>query len=647
MINYIARVGLKYDYASEKMPELGTFFEKFVEKIPDEHQPVLKLSRFTFCTVVMQAENVEQCRKILKDVWNEVYPDTDAISDILVSKYTENEPISEIMRSVYNNLYGADEYQTMLTELTELIPIMQNKGAGDIVRRTNYVFAIDRGCGYTTLLSSLGDYIHKMRIYPEEEYEKRLKYYKFELGPDNDNGKTDFDTFLSTLYDDLENHNYNIIGLDISFYLEKSKQDELRNFLHRLETYQDKYVFAFRIPFMEKKAMDETISLLSDVMIVRLVQVPPLHDCVMMETFWNIINDKDYVPDVSLFDIISNKIRQEKTDGRFYGFKTVEKIASEVIIRKTADIVEKTKKGLEADKRVIMPDDLDGYVDEKILAPGGYDALSGMIGMEKIADKIREIIAQVKVSLSEEGPDRPCIHMRFTGAPGTGKTTVARIVGQIMKEEGILRKGAFLEYTGRDLCAEYVGQTAVKTTSICRDSYGSVLFIDEAYALYDSDHTVNDFGKEAITTLVSEMENHRDDMLVVMAGYTDEMNTLMKANPGLRSRMPYVIDFPNYTREQLFKIFMLMVKKHFTYTPEFETEAEKYFNSLSDEMLSSKEFANARFVRNLYERTWSKGALRASLSGSKTIELGREDIVSASSEKEFSEKLTVAKKIGF
>ncbi|MBO4277482.1 MAG: AAA family ATPase, partial [Clostridia bacterium] len=195
---------------------------------------------------------------------------------------------------------------------------------------------------------------------------------------------------------------------------------------------------------------------------------------------------------------------------------------------------------------------------------------------------------------------------------------------------------------------EYVGQTAVRTASICRDAYGSVLFIDEAYALYDNDYQYNDYGKEALTTLISEMENHRDDMLVIMAGYTEDMETLMRGNAGLRSRMPYAINFPNYTKQQLFEIFMLMVRKHFAYTEQFEQEANRYFFALSDEYIASKEFANARFVRNLYERTWSKGALRAALTGNDVIELIKEDFVAAAAEKEFSEKLTQEKaRIGF
>jgi SpoVK/Ycf46/Vps4 family AAA+-type ATPase len=277
----------------------------------------------------------------------------------------------------------------------------------------------------------------------------------------------------------------------------------------------------------------------------------------------------------------------------------------------------------------------------------GFDELSELIGMEKIVDRLKEIVAQVKVTLSNTTMERPCLHMRFVGAPGTGKTTVARIVGKIFAENGILRNGYFFEYSARDLCGEYVGQTAPKTASICRDAYGSVLFIDEAYALYYGDDRNTDYGREALTTLISEMENHRSDMVVVMAGYKDDMDKLMEGNAGLRSRMPYIIEFPAYTKKQLFEIYMLMVKKHFKYEDSLEKEAEKYFESLSDSYIASADFANARFVRNLYERTWSKAAVRQSSSNTDRVVLNGADFITATADKEFSEKLMHKSVIGF
>lgn len=159
----------------------------------------------------------------------------------------------------------------------------------------------------------------------------------------------------------------------------------------------------------------------------------------------------------------------------------------------------------------------------------------------------------------------PCIHMRFVGNPGTGKTTVARIIGTILKEKGILRNVNFFEHSGRELCGRYVGETAPKTSAMCRDAYGSVLFIDEAYSLYRDDGFSNaDYGREAIDTLIAEMENHRSDLMVIMAGYPDDMDKLMNGNADLKSRMPYLIEFPNYARGQLAEIFLSMAGKSFT-----------------------------------------------------------------------------------
>jgi len=647
MTKYLARINLSYPYAEEQMKELGGFWGCFVEKIPQAFKAEMLLYRFTFASVQMMADNVTMCREVIKSAWRQAFGSEEGISEILVCEF-EDEVASDLIKSIYDGLYGVEDYQRLITEMTGSIPLLRERDAMDLLRKQSYLFAIDDGCGFSTLISSLGDYLHRMGIFTEKGDGVRERYLEVIMGKESENGLISQDDFIDMLIDVDEDANpYNIVALDVSYFLEGKRYDELRKFLKRLERYQEQFVFAFRIPFLEKKAFDDVKDLFTDQLLIRTIQIPPLADCVLMEMAWNVINDKKFVPNVSLLELIAEKLHQEKMDGRFYGFKTLVKIAHEMILRKSADYAEKRAKGLEADSQNLVAEDVQDLLEKKKEQVTGYAALEELIGMEEITAKVREIIAQVKISMENEKLDRPCIHMRFTGSPGTGKTTVARIIGQIMREEGILRKGGFFEYTGRDLVAEYVGQTAVKTATICRDSYGSVLFIDEAYALYDGDHNTNDFGKEALTTLISEMENHRDDMLVVMAGYSDEMDTLMTANPGLRSRMPRVLHFPNYSREQLFEIFMLMVRKHFDYQPELETEAKEYFSGLSQAYLDSKEFANARFVRNLYERTWSKAALRSSLAGIRTIELTKEDFIAARGEKEFSEKIERRKVLGF
>ena len=143
------------------------------------------------------------------------------------------------------------------------------------------------------------------------------------------------------------------------------------------------------------------------------------------------------------------------------------------------------------------------------------------------------------------------------------------------------------------------------------------------------------------------MENHRDDMVVIMAGYKDDMDKLMAGNAGLRSRMPYQIDFPGYTKKQLTDIFLLMVRRHFDYTEALETAVAEFFESLDQAYMDSPDFSNARFVRNLYERTWSKAAIRSQMSGSEKITITPEDFSAATAEAEFREKLMTRHTLGF
>ena len=207
------------------------------------------------------------------------------------------------------------------------------------------------------------------------------------------------------------------------------------------------------------------------------------------------------------------------------------------------------------------------------------------------------------------------LHLVFTGSPGTGKTTVARIVARIYKDLGVLKKGHMVETDRSGLVANYVGQTATKTNAVVDSALNGVLFIDEAYALVPSQGQNNDYGQEAISILLKRMEDDRDRLVVIVAGYTNEMKRFIDSNPGLQSRFNRYINFPDYTSGELTDIFRMYAKKNqYTLTP----DAERYLSQRLDSAVRNKgrNFGNARYARNVFEKSIQRQANR--LSGVKT-----------------------------
>ena len=240
-----------------------------------------------------------------------------------------------------------------------------------------------------------------------------------------------------------------------------------------------------------------------------------------------------------------------------------------------------------------------------------YPELDSLIGLNGIKDEIRELsdFAAIQNKRKQKGlPTVPVSkHLVFTGNPGTGKTTVARIVASIYKKIGVLSKGQMVEVDRAGLVAGYVGQTAIKTREKISEAMGGILFIDEAYTLSKGDE--KDFGQEAIDTILKAMEDERDDLVVIVAGYPDLMEDFINSNPGLRSRFTKYINFPDYNEDELYEIFSSLCEKY-SYT--YEEEAEKLIKEKISEMVKNKDenFANGRTVRSFFERIISKQASR-------------------------------------
>lgn len=237
--------------------------------------------------------------------------------------------------------------------------------------------------------------------------------------------------------------------------------------------------------------------------------------------------------------------------------------------------------------------------------------LDELIGLQSVKEEVRRLANFIKVQQMREArglkTTQLTLHCVFTGNPGTGKTTVARIMADIYRSLGVLKKGHLVETDRSGLVAEYVGQTAVKTNKIIDSALDGVLFIDEAYSLATGG--AQDYGNEAISTLLKRMEDSRDRLIVILAGYGDEMQTFIDANPGLQSRFSRTINFPDYSAEDLEKIFRLNLDKFkYVMTPEAEVALKRLLER--EVAAKDKNFGNARHVRNLFERTLENQAMR-------------------------------------
>ena len=277
----------------------------------------------------------------------------------------------------------------------------------------------------------------------------------------------------------------------------------------------------------------------------------------------------------------------------------------------------------------------DSVVINPVLDTDPYEELEDLIGLDNVKQEVKSLANFVKLQKQrqEKGMKTPKMsyHLVFTGSPGTGKTTVARIVARIYKDLGILKTGHTVETDRSGLVAEYVGQTATKTNAIVDSALNGVLFIDEAYALVP-ENASNDYGQEAISTLLKRMEDDRDKLVVIIAGYTNEMKRFIDSNPGLQSRFNRYINFPDYTAKELVRIFHMYMKKN-QYT--ISDEADEMLKEKLDYAVEHKDrtFGNARSVRNVFEKSIQMQANRlegkSNLSDRELTEITASDIEKA------------------
>lgn len=322
--------------------------------------------------------------------------------------------------------------------------------------------------------------------------------------------------------------------------------------------------------------------------------------------------------------------------GKFFkgcGCLTVGTFLLLLIIGIFVDDEEKTDEADNKQEQTEQVEKKDSVIVNEPLENDPYQELDDLIGLESVKKEVRSLANFVKLQKQREAQglktSKVSYHLVFYGSPGTGKTTVARIIGRIYKDLGVLKKGHTVETDRGGLVAKYMGQTALKTDTVVQQALDGVLFIDEAYSLVPEGADGQDYGQEAIATLLKRMEDYRDRLVVIIAGYKDEMQRFIDSNPGLQSRFNRYIDFPDYSADELTDIFKMYMKKNqYTLAP----DAEPYIKEQFDYVVEHKDrnFGNARYARNVFEKSIQAQANRlagqSNLTKSQLTELTIDDL---------------------
>ena len=512
-----------------------------------------------------------------------------------------------------DDLIGLDNFKKWMAEIEKMSSsFSQITSKTNVLKNFVYLISINRGNGLSTILQLMANTLKKSGFVAFSG-QRAVVEWKLTYCPDPDKFPS-FEGLLKTIERASNNGEAfkGIVSLDVEEWLDYLSDKRFDLLIDFVWNCKNDIVFVFTIPYVDKTVLDRLYDKLDDIISTRVMKFIPPSCEQYFEFFKKIFCQYDMAVEEEAYNSFVMKITSEKNDGKFYGFNTVRKIANELLY---GIISEAAKNDKELPETITAEDFARIYKLEVCDGLSGLEQLNGMVALTNVKNKVREILSTVKLQKELHAKDKtqlkPCLHMMFTGNPGTGKTVVARIVGRIFKEEGLLEIGNFFEVSRKDFIGKFVGHTAPKTMEICRNAYGSVLFIDEAYLLAQENDS---FSSEAIGTLIAEMENNRDKMVVIFAGYEKELEELLDMNPGLRDRIPHKIDFPNYDREELKEIFFIQLDGKVKYDELFAEKADEFFKNFPDNILNDRNFSNGRFIRNLAERMISKAALRFEMS---------------------------------
>ena len=526
----------------------------------------------------------------------------------LEAKPVSNEKYAKELQPYFEKIIGMDSVKDQLDKMYKRFRIdqMRQRALGMAQSKQGYYFIItgNPGTGKTTVARIIGKMLHDMGILQKDVFVEvdRPKLVGQYIGQ----------TAIQTT-DIINSARGGTLFIDEAYTLYRKNDDKdfgkeaIDTLLKDMEDHRGEYcvILAGYANEMNEMIRDANPGLASR--FDHKLTISDYSPEELLDILITMADAKNFFIEKAAKDVILSLINKEKIDDTFDNARYARRLLDTAIERQSARLSEDLDSLSAEDLQILKASDFGVLQKDVSSLDSCLDTLNSLIGLQSVKNEVNSFIRAIRIQNESRkrglsiASNPLSLNMVFTGNPGTGKTTVARLLGEIYYHLGLLKRpDVFVECVRADLVGRYQGDTALKVKDVIRRSLGGILFIDEAYSLVMGEG--DSFGIEAVNTLVSEIENNRDKLVVILAGYTEEMNDFLDTNSGLRSRLSKVIEFPDYTPEELAEIFRRdMTKRGYVLAVSEET-----LSSLISTKMRQKDFGNARGVRNLCNRVIAK-----------------------------------------
>ena len=533
-------------------------------------------------------------------------------------------------------LCGAGEFISLCEEIHAMAGSLIREEARDTLISRSYLMSCDSREMLGLALDLFADLMREDGLFPAARVVKRKvplsSMMQMSMGKnaaENILGNNQTQDVLESFSSSIVLSSDIIVTLDISEWTERIDAPEFRQFLSSLQENTDNVIYVFGVPCLEQNVLDRIAAVLSEIMYVRTISFVPVSLPELKKLVEEELEEMDLHADESAWQTFYERIAEEKSDGRFQGIRTADRIFDEMVYLR----LRAAARGIRPDSRLITGEDLKDMVRSRIWNRSSEEVLKSLAGFEKVEEQLRA--AADALTGAADRKEAMYSGIFFEGESGTGRSLAARILALMLRERGFLERGLLFEHRACDLVVPQIGMSVPAAMTICRDARGCVLLIDDLDAFLEEEearrpepeksedsewgrsYTIEtdsrDFAFKAVNVLTTFLETQSAECVVIFAGDTKRLEKLRKKYPALCACIPTVVRFENYEADAMAAIFLKMIAKNGMKAGKgLKRDVEAYFASLD---LKGLKLANARFLQNLFEKTRSYAILRAQMEG--------------------------------